>query len=59
MPKPPHEAEAGRRAVENANVLHLAREDQVRFAEALINPPKPGARLASAAERHAELIEKR
>ena len=31
----------------------------IRFAEALINPPQPNARLARAAKRHAELIERR
>ena len=39
--------------------MRLAREDQIRFAEALINPPKPNERLIRAAKRHAELIERR
>ena len=51
--------EDARRVVESADIMRLAREDQIRFAEALIHPPNPNARLARAAQRHAELIEKR
>ena len=39
--------------------MRLAREDQIRFAEALLDPPEPNARLARAAKRHSELIERR
>lgn len=39
--------------------MRLAREDQIRFAKALINPPMPNARLALAAKRHAEPVERR
>lgn len=48
--------EDARRVVEDAEILRLAREDQVRFAKALIDPPAPNARLARAAKRRAELI---
>ena len=48
-----------RRDVEESEVMRLAREDQVRFADALINPPKPNARLKKAARRHAALVEPR
>lgn len=48
--------EDARRVVEEADILRLSREDQMRFAEALINPPKPTDRLIRAAKRHAELI---
>jgi len=51
--------EDARRVVEDAEIMRLAREDQIRFAEALINPPKPNKRLARAAKRHAALIERR
>lgn len=51
--------EDARRVVENAEVMRLAREDQIRFAKALINPPKPNERLIRAAKRHAEMIERR
>ena len=48
-----------RRVVEEAEILRLAHADQVRFAEALIDPPKPTDRLKRAAERHAALIQPR
>lgn len=51
--------EEARRTVEDAEILRLARADQIRFAEALVEPPAPNARLARAARRHAELIEPR
>ncbi len=51
--------EDARRVVADADIMRLAREDQVRFAKALINPPKPGARLVRAAKRHADLVERR
>ncbi|BAI99013.1 hypothetical protein Sj15T_10100 [Sphingobium sp. TA15] len=49
--------EDARRAVEDADILRLAREDQIRFAQALIDPPTPNDRLKRAASRHRELIE--
>ena len=49
--------EDARRTVEDAEIMRLAREDQIRFAQALINPPKPGARWKRAAKRYAELVE--
>lgn len=51
--------EEARRTVEDADLMRLARADQIRFAEALIDSPKPNERLARAAKRHAELIERR
>lgn len=48
--------EDARRVVEEAEIMRLSREDQVRFAEALINPPKANDRLVRAAKRHADLI---
>jgi uncharacterized protein (DUF1778 family) len=51
--------EDARRVVEDAEIMRLAREDQIRFAEALIDPPKPNDRLTRAAKRHAELIQRR
>jgi len=51
--------EDARRVVEEAEIIRLARADQIRFAEALIDPPEPNARLARAAKRHALLIERR
>ena len=51
--------EDARRVVEEAEIMRLARADQIRFAEALIAPPQPNERLARAAKGHAELIERR
>lgn len=51
--------EDARRVVEDADIMRLAREDQIRFAQALIDPPKPNDRLVRAAQRHAELIQRR
>jgi len=48
--------EDARRTVEEADVLRLTAEDQVRFAKALIDPPAPNAKLANAAKRHNDLI---
>lgn len=48
--------EDARREVEEAEIMRLSREDQIRFAEALINPPKANDRLVRAAKRHAGLI---
>ncbi len=45
--------EDARRAVEEADVLRLTTEDQVRFAKVLIDPPASNARLARAAKGHA------
>lgn len=51
--------EDARRVVDDADVMRLSREDQMRFAEALINPPEPNAKLLQAAKRHAELFRSR
>lgn len=51
--------EDARRVVEEAEIMRLAREDQIRFAEALIDPPAPNERLTRAAKHHAGLIERR
>lgn len=48
--------EDARRIVEEAEIMRLTRADQVLFAKALIDPPRPNARLARAARRHAELF---
>jgi uncharacterized protein (DUF1778 family) len=51
--------EDARKVVEEAEIMRLSREDQIRFAEALINPPQANDRLKQAAKRHAELIAER
>ena len=56
MSKTPPNNETDRRTTEEAQGLRLTREDQIRFAEATINPPKANARLARAAKTHARLV---
>lgn len=51
--------EDARRVVEEAEIMRLAREDQIRFAEALIAPPKPNDRLRQAARHHASFVQPR
>ena len=51
--------EDARRVVEEADILRLTREDQILFAQTLIHPPKPNARLIAAAKRHSESVERR
>ncbi|MGY2051129.1 type II toxin-antitoxin system TacA family antitoxin [Methylobacterium sp. JK268] len=51
--------EDAKRVVEEAEILRMARADQVRFAQALIDPPEPSDRLRRAAKRHAALIHPR
>lgn len=46
---------AARRAVEDAEILRLSAEDQVRFAKALIAPRTPVAALKRAAKRHRDM----
>jgi uncharacterized protein (DUF1778 family) len=45
-----------RRIVEQTEIIRLSREAQIAFANALINPPAPNAKLMAAAKRHAELF---
>ena len=51
--------EAAQRAIEDEGILRLSTEDQIRFAEALINPPKPNDALRRAKALHAENVEVR
>ncbi|MFT4039639.1 MAG: DUF1778 domain-containing protein [Thermomicrobiales bacterium] len=51
--------EDARRTVDEANVIQLSREDQIRFAETFINPPEPNERLRQAAKRYAEVVTRR
>lgn len=56
MSKTPPNNETDQRIKEEAQIIRLTREDRIRFAEAIINPPKANARLARAAKTHARLI---
>jgi uncharacterized protein (DUF1778 family) len=51
--------DAALRAIEEEGVLRLSVEDQQRFAEALINPPEPGAALLRAKRLHQANVEVR
>ncbi|MCW0181159.1 DUF1778 domain-containing protein [Zavarzinia sp.] len=51
--------EDARRVVEDAEIMRLSRAEQQRFAEALVQPAEPNARLLRAARRHKSLIEPR
>jgi uncharacterized protein (DUF1778 family) len=51
--------EDARRTIEETEILHMARADQIAFAHALIDPPAPNAKLAGAKGRYAAMIEKR
>jgi len=51
--------EDARRIVEDADIVRLAPEDQVRFAAMLSKSHRPNERLSREAKRHVELIERR
>lgn len=48
--------EAACRTVERAEIVRLSVEDQRRFAEAILNPPKPTPALRRAFKRRRELF---
>ncbi|MGN6032508.1 MAG: DUF1778 domain-containing protein [Thermomicrobiales bacterium] len=48
--------EAARKALDEAHVIHLAAEDQARFAEALIDPPSLAPAMERALTEHRRLI---
>lgn len=50
--------EAAHRTIEEAHLIRLSVEDQHRFADCLLNPPKPSAALTRAKKAHARLIRK-
>ena len=52
-------SEAAHRAVEEEGIIRLSVDDQIRFAKALIDPPKPGAALLRAKRLHDENVEMR
>ena len=49
--------EAAMRTIEQTEIIHLSAQDQQRFAEALLDPPKPNAALLRAFEHHRRLVE--
>jgi uncharacterized protein (DUF1778 family) len=48
--------EAAQRTIENTQIIRLTLEAQRQFAEAILNPPSPGARLKKTAARYRQLI---
>ena len=51
--------EAARRAIEDVEILRLSAQDQLRFAESLLKPPKPNAALRRAGALHAKNVDMR
>jgi uncharacterized protein (DUF1778 family) len=47
---------AARKTVERTQIIRLSVEDQRRFAEAILNPPEPGAAIQRARDAHRRLI---
>lgn len=45
-------AEAARQVLRDQDILELTRRDQIAFAEALVHPPAPSAKLRSAARSY-------
>ncbi len=50
-------SEAARKTIEDMEIIRLSAEDQVRVAEAILDPPDPAPALARAFERHRRLVE--
>lgn len=48
--------DAAHRAIEETQIIRMSVEDQVRFAEALINPPEPNEALRRAQAAHTKLV---
>jgi uncharacterized protein (DUF1778 family) len=49
--------EAAQRAIEDENIIRLSAEDQLRFAQALLDPPPPGEALHRAQRLHTGNVE--
>ena len=48
--------DAAQRAIEEAQLIRLSVDEQRRFVDLLLNPPKPTAALRRARKAHAKLI---
>lgn len=48
--------EAAKRTIEETQIVRLSAEDQKRFVEALLSPPKPIPAMVRAFEHHRRLI---
>jgi uncharacterized protein (DUF1778 family) len=49
--------DAAHRAIEDASIIRLSVEDQLRFAEALLNPEPLTPSMERAVERYRHLVE--
>jgi uncharacterized protein (DUF1778 family) len=49
--------DAAHRAIAETELIRLSLEDQRRFAEALLSPPKPSPALRRAFKRHRALVQ--
>jgi len=49
--------DAARRTIEDAEIIRLSAEDQLRFAQALLAPPAPNKALLDAKQLHSETVE--
>jgi uncharacterized protein (DUF1778 family) len=47
---------AARKALEEEHIIRLSAEEQVRFVEALLNPPSPAPAMLRALDHHRRLI---
>ncbi len=47
--------QAARRTIEDEQIIRLSAADQVRFVEALLNPPPPAPAMLRAFEHHRRL----
>ncbi len=48
--------DAAQRAIEEAQLIRISLDEQRRFVDLLLNPPKPVAALRRARKAHAKLI---
>ncbi len=48
--------QAARRTIEDEQIIRLSAAEQVRFVEALLNPPAPAPAMLRALEHHRRLI---
>lgn len=51
--------DAARRTIEEAEIIRLSAQDQLLFAEALLNPRAPNEALRQAVKLHSETVEMR
>lgn len=51
--------DAARLAIEEEGIIRLSAEDQLRFAQALLDPPEPNEALQRAMRLHAQHVEVR